>query len=61
MQGSTVEPTVANQRARLVMVCAWCRTLLRPAPRGGHQLENFGICSRCLREQLSQVHGAPLS
>lgn len=38
-----------------VLVCAWCRARLEPAPPAGEVLENFGICRSCMNEQLSRA------
>lgn len=46
----------AEQRdVRLVLVCAWCGNPVRSRPRAGDEVENFGICPACLREQLSRI------
>lgn len=55
------EDGIGRRGARRVLVCAWCRTLLHPQPRRGDEVENFGICRRCLQEQLSRCQDLPIS
>jgi hypothetical protein len=52
-QESLHDQSPLEKKGGRVLVCAWCRALLEPGPRTGDELENFGICRRCLSEQLS--------
>jgi hypothetical protein len=45
----------------MTMVCAWCRALIARSPtrsRGPYE-RNYGMCRRCVEEQLARLEPAP--
>lgn len=64
MEVTTHSPVLERSRteqkdARRVLVCAWCGNPVHPRPRAADEVQNFGICRACLREQLSRIGELP--